>query len=416
MKPYTKQLLSRLLVGVSLLWSVEASGQISSSREQLEKQKAEILKKLRVFDDILQKTSAEKKETIGNLNALNRRFETQTRLVNTLDREINAIDAEIQATESKINQLEAELTALKAEYSRMLYTTSKSNRSLSIVAFVFSSENFNQLYMRLKYLKQYTDSRKKQAEQIEKVTAQLELEKSQQAQRKKDKEVLLTDAETERAKLKEMRAEQQGIVTSLSKKEQEIRNQIAAAKKQQQQLESMIRKAIEEEIRLAEEKAKKSDSRATKSSGSSIPMTPEVAALSSSFAGNQGRLPWPVESGVITQTYGDHPHPTLRGITVPSDGINIRTLPNANVRAVFDGVIAKIAAMPGYGQTVLIKHGEYYTLYSKMESTSVKIGQVVKARQVIGKVATNSNGEAEIHFQTWKGLKKMNPASWISSR
>ena len=101
---------------------------------------------------------------------------------------------------------------------------------------------------------------------------------------------------------------------------------------------------------------------------------------------------------------------------VPSDGINIRTQPNSNVRTVFDGTVAKVASMPGYGETVLIKHGEYYTLYTKLQSTSVKVGQVVKARDVIGRVATNSDGEAEIHFQTWKGLQKMDPASWISSR
>jgi len=390
--------------------------QTSRTRADLERKKAEIQAKLKEFDAILRQTTANKKETIGSLNAVTRQYQTQSRLVSTLDREVKVLDSEIQKNEDDINRLENDLKELKAEYARMIYNSSKLNRNLSIVAFVFSSNNFNQLYMRLKYLKQYTDSRKQQAAQIQALSLELAKEKEQLEIRKQDKEKILAEAQRERQKLEAMRREQQGIVNTLTKKEKSIRSQITATKKQQQQLESMIRKAIEEEIRLAEEAAKKEDSRATKTEGSSLPMTPEVAALSSSFAGNRGRLPWPVETGFISQTYGDHPHPTLRGIMVPSDGINIRTQPNSNVRTVFDGTVAKVASMPGYGETVLIKHGEYYTLYTKLQSTSVKVGQVVKARDVIGRVATNSDGEAEIHFQTWKGLQKMDPASWISSR
>lgn len=409
----------RLFVLIFLLgsiWSQNGFAQISKTREELERQKAEIQAKLREFDTILRQTTATKKESIGSLNAVTRQFQAQTRLVNTLDREVKVLDTEIRETEAKIKRLENDLKELKAEYSRMIYNTSKLNRNLSIVAFVFSSTNFNQLYMRLKYLKQYSDSRKQQAEQIEKVTEQLAEERIQLDARKADKVEILAEAQEERKKLEALRREQQVIVNSLTKKERTIRSQITATKKQQQQLEAMIREAIEEEIRLAEAAAAKANSTATKRPDSSMPMTPEVAALSSSFAGNRGRLPWPVETGFITQTYGDHPHPTLKGITVPSDGINIRTQPNSTVRTVFDGVVAKVASMPGYGETVLIKHGEYYTLYSKLSSTSVKTGQTVKAKDVIGRVATNSDGEAEIHFQTWKGLQKMDPASWISSR
>jgi septal ring factor EnvC (AmiA/AmiB activator) len=402
------------LISMVALSPVQA--QTSRTRADLEREKAEIQAKLKEFDAILRQTTANKKETIGSLNAVTRQYQTQSRLVSTLDREVKVLDSEIQKNEDDINRLENDLKELKAEYARMIYNSSKLNRNLSIVAFVFSSNNFNQLYMRLKYLKQYTDSRKQQAAQIQALSLELAKEKEQLEIRKQDKEKILAEAQRERQKLEAMRREQQGIVNTLTKKEKSIRSQITATKKQQQQLESMIRKAIEEEIRLAEAAAKKENSTATKAAGSSLPMTPEVAALSSSFAGNRGRLPWPVETGFISQTYGDHPHPTLRGITVPSDGINIRTQPNSNVRTVFDGTVAKVASMPGYGETVLIKHGEYYTLYTKLQSTSVKVGQVVKAKDVIGRVATNSDGEAEIHFQTWKGLQKMDPASWISSR
>ena len=397
-------------------FSMEALAQTSKTREELEREKAEVQAKLREFDAILKQTAATKKNTIGELNAITQQFQTQNRLVNTLDREVKLLNQEISTTESRIASLEQQLKDLKAEYGRMVYNASKLNRSLSIVAFVFSSSSFNQLYMRLKYLKQYSDSRKQQAEQIQKVAAELAEIRVELDLRKSDKEKVLAEERLERAKLEELRKEQQTMVNTLTRKETSIKRQITATKKQQQQLESMIRKAIEDEIRLAEAAAKKENSKATKSAGSSMPMTPEVAALSSSFAGNKGRLPWPVETGFVTQTFGDNPHPTLKGITVPSDGLNIRTQPNSNVRTVFDGTVAKVASMPGYGETVLIKHGEYYTLYSKLKSVSVKSGQTVKAKDVIGTVATDANGEAEVHFQTWKGLQKMDPATWITSK
>ncbi len=407
---------SFILIGFLFGSASELSAQTQRTREELERQKKEVQERLREFDAILKRTTATKKSTIGELNAITRQFQAQNQLVNTLDREVKLLNQEINQTESKIKSLEDQLTELKAEYGRMIYNASKLNRGLSIVAFVFSSGTFNQLYSRLMYLKQYTDSRKQQAEQIEKLSEQLAEERILLDKRIANKEKVLAEEQKERAELDKMKRERQGVVNNLSKKEKDIRKQIAATKKQQDQLNRMITQVIEEEIRLAEAAAKKDNSTATKTAGSSMPMTPEVAALSSSFAGNRGRLPWPVETGFVTQVFGDNPHPTIKGISMPNDGIDIRTQPNSNVRAVFDGTVTKVTTMPGFGGTVIIKHGEYYTLYSKLKTISVKTGQQVSAKDVIGLVSTGADGEAEVHFQTWKGLQKMNPSSWITSK
>lgn len=404
-----------LLVGFLLL-PLDMAAQTKKTREQLEKEKAEVQARLREFDKILRQTTATKKSTIGELNAITRQFQTQTRLVNTLDREVKLLNKEISETEAKIESLESQLKELKAEYGRMIYNASKLNRGLSIVSFVFSSGTFNQLYSRLMYLKQYTDNRKQQAEQIEKLSVQLAEERVILDEKKAEKEKVLAEEQKERNQLNKMKQEQQGIVNTLSKKEKDIRKQIAATKKQQDQLNRMIKQVIEDEIRRAEAAAKKENSTATKKSGSSMPMTPEVEALSSSFAGNKGRLPWPVQIGFISQGYGTYPHPTLKGITMESDGIDIRTQPNSDVRAVFDGTVTKITTMPGFGGTIIIKHGEYYTMYSKLKTITVKTGQTVSAKSVIGQVATGANGESEVHFQTWKGLQVMNPSTWITSK
>lgn len=398
------------------LWRVDSFSQTNKTREELEREKAEVQARLREFDAILKQTTANKKTSLGELNALTRQFQTQNRLVNTLDREVRLINQEISETEKKISDLETQLADLKAEYARMIYSSSRINRGLSIVAFVFSSGNFNQLYMRLKYLRQYSASRKQQAEQIGKLSADLADQRVLLDKRKADKVLVLEEEQKEKAELERLRKSQQGVVNTLSKKEKDIQRQITATKKQQDQLNRMIKKVIEDEIKRAEAEARKANSTTTKKAGSSLPMTPEAAALSNSFAGNRGKLPWPVETGFVTQKYGTYPHPTLKGITLDSDGIDIRTQSNSNVRTVFDGTVTKITTMPGYGGTVIIKHGEYYTMYSRLKNITVKSGQTVKAKDVIGQVGVNAEGEPEVHFQTWKGLQIMDPATWISSK
>ena len=396
--------------------SIDSFSQTKKTREELEREKAEVQARLREFDAILKQTTATKQTSLGELNALTRQFQTQTRLVNTIDREVRLINQEIAETEKKITNLETQLKDLKAEYSRMIYNSSKLNRGLSIVAFVFSSGNFNQLYMRLKYLKQYSDSRKQQAEQIEKLSAELIDQRAQLDQKKADKVSVLAEEQKERTELERLRKSQQGVVNTLSKKEKDIKRQITATKKQQEQLNRMIKQVIEDEIRRAEAEANKANSTTTKKAGTSMPMTPEAAALSSSFAGNRGKLPWPVETGFVSQGYGTYPHPTLKGIVLDSDGLEIRTQPNSIVRSVFDGTVSKISTIPGYGLTVIIKHGEYFTMYSRLKNISVKVGQTVKAKESIGQVAANADGQSEVHFQTWKGLQIMDPATWITSK
>lgn len=411
-----KLFLFLILFSCGLLVQGQNVVQTKKSRIELEKEKAEIQKRLLEFDQILKKTTETKKVSVGQLNAVTKQLQARVSYINTLSKEVNVIDREIANTAYKINALEKELSNLKEEYGKMIYTSAKLNQGMTMTAFVFSSTTFKQFYMRLKYLKQYSDARKKQAQQIEHVTNELEVEKQKLAAKKEEKQQVLQKEQQQKKELDKAKQEQQGIVNTLSKQEQELRRQIEAARKQQENLNRLIRSIIEEEIRRAEAESKKANSTASKASGSSIPLTPEAAALSSSFAGNRGKLPWPVESGFVSKRFGNQPHPTLKGVVEPNDGIDIQTTPNAGVRAVFDGEVVKVATVPGYGGTILIKHGEYYTLYSKLKVISVKTGDKVKAKQVIGQVYTNKDGVSEMHFETWKGLAPMDPSSWLAGR
>jgi len=390
--------------------------QSGKSRAELEKEKTEIQKRLKEFDQILRRTSETKKASMGQLTAVSKQLQVRITYIKTLNNEVKLIEKDIAESQKKIKALEKELIYLKEEYSKMIFTTSKFSGGLTMTAFIFSSSSFRQFYMRLKYLKQYSDARKKQVEQIEIITNELDFQRSNLEKKKLEKQNLLNQEEKQKIELDQSKQEKEKIVKELTVQEQDLRKKIASAKKQQENLNKMIKQIIEEEIRKAEAEAKLKNSTTTKPAGSTMPMTPEAAALSSSFAGNMGKLPWPVESGFVSKKFGSHPHPTLKGITEENDGVDIQTQPNANVRAVFDGEVTKIFTVPGYGGTVVIKHGEYYTMYSKLKVISTKTGDKVKGKQTIGQVYTNKEGVAEVHFQTWKGLSPMNPSLWLSGK
>ncbi|GGZ38955.1 peptidase M23 [Echinicola pacifica] len=390
--------------------------QTAKSRTQLEKEKEAVLQRLQEFDAILKKTSARKKNTIGELNAVNKQLQTRVSYIQTLNNEVALLNREIKETGNLISSLENDLNTLKEEYADMIYVSAKLNSGVNVLTFIFSSSTFRELYMRLRYLKQYSEAREKQVAQIQKVTADLEAEQAKQEQKKAEKQSALQEEQNQKKELDLLKREQQTIVNSLTEKEEELKKDIAETKKQQEELNRLIRKVIEDEIKRAEAEAKKANTTTTKTKGSSMPMTPEAAALSSSFANNQGKLPWPVASGFISETYGNHPHPTLKGITITNDGIDIQTNPDEAVRAVFNGEVTKISTIPGMGGTIIIRHGEYYTMYSRLKTIAVKSGQTVKANDKIGEVATGNDGTAEVHFQTWKGLQKMNPSVWLAGK
>ncbi|AWW29384.1 peptidase M23 [Echinicola strongylocentroti] len=402
----------------SLTWAVAPDqhallAQTSKTRTELEKEKAAVLQRLKEFDEILKKTSARKKNTISELNVVSKQLQTRVSYIQTLNNEVALLNKEIKETDNLIISLEEDLTTLKEEYAHMVYVSAKLNSGVTILTFIFSSSTFKQLYMRLRYLKQYSDAREKQVEQIEKVSADLQQQQTKLEKQKSDKQAALQEEQSQKKELDQLKQEQQSIVNTLTNKEEEIRKDIAETKKQQEELNRLIRKVIEEEIKRAEAEAKKANTKTTKTSGSSMPMTPEAAALSSSFSSNRGKLPWPVASGFVSEAYGDHPHPTLKGIMITNDGVDIQTNPSENVRAVFDGVVTKISTIPGMGGTIIIRHGEYYTMYSRLKTITVKSGQNVNANDIIGEVATSSDGVSEVHFQTWKGLQKMNPSIWL---
>jgi septal ring factor EnvC (AmiA/AmiB activator) len=380
-----------------LLLPLAAYGQ--KSKEQLEQEKRENLRKIAEAEKILTETESQRKVTIGQLNAINQQIMAREGLISALEEEIKLLDAEIEDLNIVVNALQSDLDNLKTEYTEMVYVTYKVNRGFNLVTFLFSSQTFYQLYMRLKYMEQYGEARRNQAQQIQKVTSSLNSQLVAVEEKRTEQSNLLTQQITENKKLVKLKDRQSQVVAQLNKKKKELRNEMAQTKKAIEKLDGLIADLIRAELE--------------KNRAMSTAAVEDVAALTASFEQQKDKLPWPVKSGFITMKFGRQPHPVLKNIAIESTGIEIQTNKEEQVTSIFDGEVRTRAFLPGYNNVVIIKHGTYYTVYSKLKEVNVKKGQIVKAQDVIGTVLTNADGVSEVHFEIWKNTVKLDPEKWL---
>jgi septal ring factor EnvC (AmiA/AmiB activator) len=275
--------------------------------------------------------------------------------------------------------------------------------------FMFSSKDFNQAYKRLKYLQQYSSYRKRQADLIIKTKAEIDAKINKLESIRTEKQVLLNSLDNEKRNFSKEKMQQEGVLTDLKKKEKDLKKDLIRKERTAEKFQRAIEEIIREEIRKAREEAAKAGK-----SSAGFPMTPEAQALSNIFSANKSKLPWPVAQGVITGEYGTHPHPVLKQIQVKNNGVDISTNAGSMARAIFEGTVSKVIIIPGEGKSVLIRHGEYLSVYSYMSEVFVKAGDKVTTKQELGLlVSENSNTKTEIHFELWKGMSTLNPAYWL---
>jgi septal ring factor EnvC (AmiA/AmiB activator) len=281
------------------------------------------------------------------------------------------------------------------------------------LAFVFSSQSYNQAFKRLRYLQEYSQFRQKQVDEIKMVEQKL----SDELLALKRQKVLLTVAKNEKSQSLESsqievsildgeQSSQKSLLLKLRKKEKQLKKELQSKQQLAKSLDKKIRKIIEEEIRLAKAKASKESD--------VLAMTPEEQQLADNFTSNKGKLPWPVERGVIIERFGVQAHPVLKGIETFNNGVKITTEEEALVRAIFDGTVSRIIDIPGAGKAVIVSHGDYFSVYSNLLEVSVKRGQEVFLKEKIGTVLTKTATKETItELQIWKGSEKMDPSSWL---
>lgn len=381
----------------------------AQTKNDLEKKKKQLQKEIKLTNNLLKETRKNKELSVDELLKLKSKINSRSNLIAAMNSEMKLVNKEISSSKEGISELENELIHLKSEYSKIIYYAFKHRSSYDKMMFIFASKDVNQAYKRLKYIQQYAEYRKGQAEEIVNTQAALKVKIETLKQNNQEKTVLVSLEEQEKQNLAVEKAEQETIVHKLQGKEQELKDKLRKKENAKRKLQKAIQRIIEAEIRKAREAAKKSGN-----TSKGFPMTPEALKLSNSFASNKGKLPWPVKQGVITAQFGKHPHPVLAGIVINNNGIDISTTKGATVRAIFDGVVSSVAIIPGEGKVVMIRHGEYLTVYSYMSKVFVNKGDKISIKQDLG-VLVNEAGKAktQVHIEIWKGMTKLNPKYWI---
>jgi septal ring factor EnvC (AmiA/AmiB activator) len=283
------------------------------------------------------------------------------------------------------------------------------------MVFIFAAEDFNQAYQRLKYFQHYNEYRKKQAELIVEKENQLTEKIRILEQQKAEKQSLLAVQKSEKGQLLLETGEKDKTIRALSRREKELQKTLREKEEAARRLKKAIEDQIAEEIRVADERSKKPG--VTMEKTGEISLTPEEVQLSNSFMANKGRLPWPLEKGMISSSFGEHPHPVLSHVMIRNNGIDILTVLDAETRAIFEGVVTRVMNVPSNNNVVIIRHGEYLTVYSNLDRVYVQKGDLVATKQKIGTVYTNPlDSKTELHFEVWQSKTLLDPEEWLAGK
>lgn len=389
-----------LIISVLLCAGFSAEAQ-RKTKAQLQKEKQQNLQKIKEVEKILSETTAKKKNSLGELTALNQRIREQENLINSIKNEIRFLENDIAENNGFISALQEDLTKLKEEYAAMLFAAQKANNSTTRLTFLFSADSFEQLMMRLRYMKQYSEKRKVQAAAITAVQDELAGQVKQIENKKTEKSLLLGEELSESNNLTDLKKKQNTLVKSLEKQEKSLKKDLDEIKKALVALDKKINEIIKEEMERAAREAK------TKSGSSAASL-----ALSSSFEDNKSKFPWPAK-GFISMGFGRQKHPLLKNIYIENNGINIQTAEDEKVKSIFEGEVTAVAFIPPLGNSVIITHGEYFTVYSGLKEVYVKRGQKVTLSQEIGQVLSNTEGISELRFQIRKNTTALDPELWL---
>lgn len=387
-----------------LLTSVPSFAQ--KTKAQLQKEKQQSLEKIKETEKILAETGAQKQNSLGELVALNQRIVQQETLIKSIQSEVSLLDDDISENNQIIDALERDLSKLKEEYASMLFAAQRASGKIDQLTFLFSAQSFDQLLMRLKYMEQYGKARQDQAVAIEKVQDILKEQVRVTGLKRDEKSNLLTDELKENKQLTDLKQKQRTLVRSLEKQEKQLRRDLDATRKAVAELDNLIAKIIKEELERAAREAREREKKNNRDANNA------VIALSNSFAENQHKFPWPV-SGFVSQKFGRQSHPVLKGIVIQNDGVNIQTKQGEEVRAIFNGQVSVVSPTMGFGITIIVRHGEFFSVYTGIKDIAVKQGQTVSTNQVLGKVQTNSEGISELRFQIRKNFDALDPQEWL---
>ena len=374
---------------------------------KLEAQRKQLRAEIKKINSLLFTNKKQKKNALTEVEDLAVKISLRQRLIRVTNEEANRLTQQISENQRTILSQEKELEDLKAEYAEMIRFAYASKSAQSRLMFLFSSESFLQAYKRFQYLKQYAAFRKKQGLMIVEKTKTLEALNASLVIQKQKKEMLIQENRIAQNELTAERLEQKERISALKKNERSLARQIQKKQRQIAAFDKEIQRLIRAAI-AASNKAAAGKNKAV------FALTPEAQLIGKNFTANKGKLPWPVEQGVVTLGFGTQTHPVVKTTKIQSNGVTIATPGNAKVRAVFKGKVMQVFSFKGSNPGVLIQHGNYITSYSNLAAVYVKKGQTIDAKQTIGEVFTHpTSGKSELKFSVFQNTTPVNPKSWV---
>ncbi len=388
----------RLLITSLILFFVINCG-FSQTKEELQTEKKKTEEELKLTNQLLEQT--EKSRTIGlnRLLIIQKRISLREKLINEISIEVNLIDEEIEKNRNNIKRLETELKQLKEEYAKMIYFAYKNRSNYDRLMFVLAAEDFNQAYRRMKYFQQYTKYRQKQAEKIVIAQKNIEYETEQLTEKRNSKIRLLSNKEREKANLSAEKLNKNSEINRLKQKEQELRKKIQEKQKAMEKIKNAIAELIAREAK---------ENRTFKT------LTASEELISQGFKNAKGKLKWPIENGIVIRGFGPYTPEGLKGVKMHNDGIDISSAKDAKVKAIYEGEIKRVIAVPGANMAVIIRHGHYLTLYTNIVNVRVKPGDKIYEGHYIGDVYVDQEERsATLHLGIYEETQVLNPKNWL---
>lgn len=381
--------------------------QTSKKQKELEAQRLRLKKEIKQINSILFNNIKTRKSALTQVEDLQVKLNVRLELIKVTNEQANLLTTRISINERNISTNRLELRNLKDEYANLIQKSYESKSLQNRLMFLFSSESFLQAYKRVQYLKQYASYRRKQGKAIANKTKLLQELNQTLNNEKAEKILLIEENRLVQKQIEKDAQDQKSLIKTLERKQTSLASQISKKEKQQ--------KAIDREInRLIREAIAASNKALGKKRKKTFQLTPEAKLIADNFKANKGRLPWPLEKGVVVQGFGRQRHPVVKTTTIQSNGVILATEPLAQVRAVFEGEVMSVIVIKGSNPSVLIRHGNFITLYTNLAKLYVTKGEKVNAKQAIGEVFTNQQtGKTQFQFGIFNNVDALNPKEWV---
>ncbi|MFO7934016.1 MAG: peptidoglycan DD-metalloendopeptidase family protein [Bacteroidales bacterium] len=393
----------RKLFGIGIIVCFIGPVLWGQTKEELERQKQKAFDEIKLARELMEQTETRRESSIQRLSILQQGINSRARLIRTLENEVTLLEEDIAASQEQIRRLEAQNRKNRDEYARLIYYAYRNHTNYEKLMYILAGKTISQAYQRYKYMKYIANYRKQKAGEIEELIREVAEKKSELDELREEKLKLLEEKESEQGQLVREREQRTSMVRELNQEERKLKREIEEKERIANELEAEIRKIIEEEARRLSE-------------GSTYgALTPEQELVGNDFRRNKGKLPWPVDRGMITAGFGNNEYPGLVGSNYNNNGVDINSTPGTKVRAVFEGEVTKVFAILGANYTVLIRHGEYVSVYHNLVNVRVKTGDKVLTKEVLGEAFTDEGNQiATVHFEVWQERDMLNPEEWLS--